>query len=821
MSTINSVTLDSLVSVKVAYEGNVRRFKLALKDVGPSMFQDKLRELLGIPVTQDVKFERYSDSAGHHVTLDPENTAVYKQLFRAAKAKLKLRIRVTALSTQSQGDSSSVNGQPTASAITPSSIDVTCSSAAVDSVELEKVVFKAVTNYCSGSEFATHLRDTVREEVEKKIEGSKPSSVLDLSDSPQSADLKSFTGLRSVSIPRVANFTQSTSAKLPLAIFCDSCNVEIHEEHYHCPDCNGGDFDLCQNCFSHGKECNGSEHTMVKRNVVGGKISETVPSKQVYSSRICNCCVEEFSDLQCVACKNCKDYDLCLPCLRSGQHGHDPRHEFVPTHESTELSPKEKPLLMCGRNTKHAALCDGCDKPICGLRYKCIDCPDWDYCNLCIGASRQTHPGHRFVSVLDKLSFWPQDSYNLFANVYHYGVFCDGPICRKAREERCIQGVRYKCAICPDTDFCATCEASPLNKHNHTHPLIKLKIPIRNVLVTTTDDKEIIMGDQTTTTTAQSTSISPNTVNTATQVQTFVDVKPSEDYFPPTDYELEGFEEYSPPADAEQPQRLRATFEKDDIRDGSVLNPGQCFTQSWFMKNSGKSSWPAGVTVKFVGGTYMFIKSEEDVLNATVTDREVQPGEVAKFSVDLIATYPAGLNYTSYWRLTGPDGERFGDLIWCSINVEPEPVKHEESKEQVDEELKEQGQREGEIGEDGHYETCSLKSTADTESIKGERDGFESAPEDLVKSQTSSEMVFPKLTVETPVHTFDHSTSTSIASSGIAVPASPSSSSHKTFALSEDGDFEEEVEISSLDGFLTDEEYDVLDASDEEYERVA
>lgn len=819
MSATNSVTLDSLVSVKVAYERNVRRFKLALKDVGPSMFQDKLRELLAIPATQDVKFERYSDSAGCHVTLDPENTAVYKQLFRAAKAKLKLRIRVTALSAQSEGDLLSVNlPPPSYSAVHPgqsSCGDVPNSSAGADSVQLEKAVSEAVTNYCSGSEFASHLRDTVREEVDKKFEAPKPSSAL--SDASKSED-----SIKSV-FPCMASAAQSTSANLSGAIICDSCNSDIHAEHYHCSECDGGDFDLCQNCFIQGKDCNGSDHMLIKRNIVGGKIAETSPSKQVYSSRICNCCVEEFTDKMCVTCKDCKDYDLCLKCLRGGQHGHDPRHEFVPAHESIEMSPKYKLLLASGRDTKHAALCDGCDEAIRGIRYKCIDCPDWDYCNQCISSSRQTHPGHRFVSVLDKLSFWPHDSYNLFANVSHFGVFCDGPGCRKNQEESCIQGVRYKCAICPDTDFCASCEASPLNKHNHTHPLIKLKIPIRNVLVTTTDDKQVIMGDQPTSTMFQSTPVSPSTANTATQVQTSVDVKPPEDCTVPTDYELESSPDHSSLAKLEQPPPLFATFEKDLIRDGSVLNPGQCFTQTWFLKNSGSTSWPVGVTVKFVGGTYMFLKSEENALNATVTDHEVQPGEVAKLSVNLIATYPANQTYTSYWRLTGPDGERFGDPIWCSINVEPEPVKEEDSKEQVVEQPKEQDHHIGTIeDEDRHSETHSLKSVPDTESIKDERDGFESATENLINSQTSSEMVFPKLTVDsTVVNTLEQPPSPSNISAEMAIPASPSNSSHKTFALSEDGEFEEEVEVSSLDGFLTDEEYDVLDASDEEYERVA
>lgn len=55
----------------------------------------QLKELLSVPTDQTVVFERYSDSASSWVKLDAANIAVYKQLYRAAKAKLKLRIKAT------------------------------------------------------------------------------------------------------------------------------------------------------------------------------------------------------------------------------------------------------------------------------------------------------------------------------------------------------------------------------------------------------------------------------------------------------------------------------------------------------------------------------------------------------------------------------------------------------------------------------------------------------------------------------------------------------------------------------------------------------
>ena len=123
---------------------------------------------------------------------------------------------------------------------------------------------------------------------------------------------------------------------------------------------------------------------------------------------------------------------------------------------------------------------------------------------------------------------------------------------------------------------------------------------------------------------------------------------------------------------------------------------------------------------------------------------------------------------------------------------------------------------------DDYSETYSSESVVDTHSDRGEsvKDDFESIAEHMIRSQASSEMVFPKLPVESPVHSLEHlplPSAKPLQSSVPASPASESSSSHKTFALSEDGDIEEEVDLGS-DSFLTDDEYDVLDASDEEFE---
>ena len=50
---------------------------------------------------------------------------------------------------------------------------------------------------------------------------------------------------------------------------------------------------------------------------------------------------------------------------------------------------------------------------------------------------------------------------NVAKKVIHFGVECDQ--CKKFP----IVGVRYKCAVCPDFDFCEDCEKKFADKHNH------------------------------------------------------------------------------------------------------------------------------------------------------------------------------------------------------------------------------------------------------------------------------------------------------------------------------------------------------------------
>ena len=363
-------------------------------------------------------------------------------------------------------------------------------------------------------------------------------------------------------------------------------------------------------------------------------------------------------------------------------HGHHPAHGFKPATEETFLSMNAEQLLTPGRNVRHNAICDGCDKKIFGVRHKCLSCPDWDYCSDCIQRAGSTHPHHRFAAIYTPIA----DA--KVPHVRHFGIYCDGPLCDRVSEPAYITGVRYKCAVCHDTDFCANCEAHPSNPHNRTHPLIKFKTPVRSVSITT-ENEDIrgnmrYMGDQRrrpepaqAETKSASTETTPvQHANAATQVQTVAEIKPTEEKEVAQPIPAQSEEPTSASNDV-PPTLLNAHFVKDSIPDGMVVLPGARFTQVWTMRNPGPYVWPAGCSVRFVGGDNMLNVDNghpaavSDIANAqesNVVGRDVEIGEETAFKVVLKAPMREG-KHISYWRMKSANGTPFGHRLWCDIEV--------------------------------------------------------------------------------------------------------------------------------------------------------
>lgn len=69
-----------------------------------------------------------------------------------------------------------------------------------------------------------------------------------------------------------------------------------------------------------------------------------------------------FQESKFLTCKSCEDFDLCLTCFKGTKHGHHPSHAFAPACSSIKLDNKTSMLCAPGRNMRHFAICDGCDK---------------------------------------------------------------------------------------------------------------------------------------------------------------------------------------------------------------------------------------------------------------------------------------------------------------------------------------------------------------------------------------------------------------------------------------------------------------------------
>ncbi|KAF1986273.1 hypothetical protein K402DRAFT_404692 [Aulographum hederae CBS 113979] len=963
-TTAVPVNLDTPITVKVSFQGSTKRLKVPLGDLTSAVLPGKLRQLLQIPDGEVVVFERYSDSAGKYITLDPENQAVYKTLFRAAKAKLKLRLKATMPNEELTpiAEASQESEVPPPPPVPTMSRPNRVPQPLYPTYATLPTMPMMPTMPAPPARMAADGPSNTMKEKYPVVDVKHINMANEKGEAPLPkpfpatregffAELANIARARELSLREKTNGTTVQNPACSWSVYCNSCDKPMANEHYHCNICDDGDYDLCEGCVQAGHHCPGENHWLIKRFVSGGKVINSVTEKVApkaaevektvpgayteekkeepeVPTRTCNSCVKgtftsSMQTNQClisavcpenefVTCTTCDDFDLCIDCHVRSKHGHHPGHAFKAAVEDFDIGPLAQFLCASGRNLRHAALCDGCDKFIYGVRHKCLNCPDWDYCSDCVKSSRFVHPGHRFVPIYESLPE-PRTS-----SVRHTGIYCDGVNCKDRESPAYIEGVRYKCAICNDYDLCANCEASPRNKHNRTHPLIKFKTPVRNVSVTTMgEDKNgsalRAMGDEMQRPSTSETASAAPSINSTTPVQTLADVKPREEspskltkekieikdlLAEPIQEKVKIEDLLSSPIEepapipafkvAEDPvvpsAQLNGHFVRDTIIDGSKMLPNQRFMQVWLIRNPGPHVWPAGCSVRYTGGDSMLNIDEnhpstaQEVNEATesnLTRRPVQVGEEFSFRVLMRAPKREG-THISYWRLKGADNIPFGHRLWCHIDVignqarapafpytASPPLRsavpcgyelqlkllEQQNQKRLLVQKAQQAQRDL-VAKQEQLQEARLRElekefrglTTETKgaiekaeeqtpvphiptsvtTIKEEpkEDAKSEAPAspmpELVKK--GSQMIFPTLEKESPVNSI-HDVASGHGTSGPASVTSYNTTEEKP--KSDDGFFEDESvdvfsELSDSDGFMTDEEYDILDAEDEE-----
>ena len=98
----------------------------------------------------------------------------------------------------------------------------------------------------------------------------------------------------------------------------------------------------------------------------------------------------------------------------------------------------------------------------------------------------------------------------------------------------------------------------------------------------------------------------------------------------------------------------RAQFVRDvTVPDGTLMNPGQAFTKTWELRNSGTCAWSTSYQLVFFSGERM------GAAETYAFTENVPVGRTARFSVPMTAPSTAG-SYRGYWMFKNASGALFG-----------------------------------------------------------------------------------------------------------------------------------------------------------------
>jgi hypothetical protein len=106
---------------------------------------------------------------------------------------------------------------------------------------------------------------------------------------------------------------------------------------------------------------------------------------------------------------------------------------------------------------------------------------------------------------------------------------------------------------------------------------------------------------------------------------------------------------------------LDATLVSEATDPSGRLDPGEAFTKTWQIENSGSCVWIRDFKITFVGG---------DLLGSDTTKirQRVEPGAIGKISLNMVAPNGSGF-VNSSWQMADDNGVLFGPVFTFQIQI--------------------------------------------------------------------------------------------------------------------------------------------------------
>lgn len=126
----------------------------------------------------------------------------------------------------------------------------------------------------------------------------------------------------------------------------------------------------------------------------------------------CQECEKTFGDINSLAqhleaTQHCKK--TAWPCPRCKNESWKSLKKLLAHLQELDENPSGADGGNNGNSREHRANCDVCSKTIMGVRYKCLDCPDYDECSKCRGNGMLHAEGHSFYALKDPSATVPDD----------------------------------------------------------------------------------------------------------------------------------------------------------------------------------------------------------------------------------------------------------------------------------------------------------------------------------------------------------------------------------------------------------------------------